>query len=197
MDGQLEQRVALNRNMKPSLLQRKHCVRGRRSVTIRAGSDRWGSPAPSGAQGSLTCDWLSASPIADLIQAPCKEFQLWMTLPHMPCGPVTGGTGPRLSEAQQTQRPTGTGPVVRTHAVGRGQAVKNGGDCGKLRAQSSHKVDTTARLQALVARGVWPDLSVSSIRCIDSNARCPHFWNIEGPHSTPAAVEAPWTSLRK
>lgn len=67
-------------------------VREYQLVTIRDGSDRWGKvQIPSGvylyilsrAKDSLTCDWLSASPIGDLTQALCKEFQLWMTLPYL------------------------------------------------------------------------------------------------------------------
>lgn len=71
VDGQLEQRVTLKGHMRPSLLQSKHGRKGYQLGTIRAGSDRWGRvQIPSGvylyilsrAQGSLTCDWLSASP---------------------------------------------------------------------------------------------------------------------------------------
>lgn len=74
-------------------------VRVYQLVTIRDGSDRWGKvQIPSGvylyilprAKGSLTCDWLSASPISDLIQSLCKEFQLRMTLLNIICDYVTG-----------------------------------------------------------------------------------------------------------
>lgn len=76
-------------------------VREYQLVTIRDGSDRWGKvQIPSGvylyilsrAKASLTCDWLSASPIGDLIQSPCKEFQLWMTLPNIICKYVAEDT---------------------------------------------------------------------------------------------------------
>lgn len=94
-------------------------VREYQLVTIRDGSDRWGKvQVPSGvylyilprAKGSLTCDWLSASPISDPIQSLLKEFQLWMTLLNIICKYVAGATfPPQLSEMLQTQLPTGTG----------------------------------------------------------------------------------------
>lgn len=117
-------------------------VREYQLVTIRDGSDRWGKvQIPSGvylyilprAKGSLTCDWLSASPISDLIQSLCKEFQLWMTLLNIICDDVT--FSPTVWSTSNPLPPV-TGQMLWTGKGGWGQTIRDGGDCGKLTAQT-------------------------------------------------------------
>ena len=111
-------------------------------VTIRAGSDRWGEVQTlsgaylyilSGAQGSLTCDGLSASPIGDLIQSPGKEFRLEMTCFHTMCEHVTEDEILPLSETSQTQWPAETRQAM---CPSKADAAGNEGQWGLGRTES-------------------------------------------------------------
>lgn len=143
-------------------------VREYQLVTIRAGSDRWGEVQTlsgaylyilSGAQGLLTCDGLSASPISDLIQSPGNEFRLEMTCFHTMCERVTEDVILLLSETSQTQWPTEILGRQCVPVEQMGQAMRGSGDWDGWRAQSSPKVDAPVGLWAPVLEGstglVW------------------------------------------
>lgn len=70
---------------------------------------------------------------------------------------------PQLFEVLQTQPPKGTGQVVWTNEENGEQAIRSGGDSGKLRTKALPKVAATAELQAPISRGEhWPGMARSS-----------------------------------
>lgn len=60
---------------------------------------------------------------------------------------------PQLSEALQTQLPAGTRQAMQAREEEGGQAIRSGGDCGKLRAQTLPEVAAVAELQTPISGG--------------------------------------------
>lgn len=70
-----------------------------------------------------------------------------------------------------------------------GQAIRSGGDRGKLRTQTLPKAAAMAELQAFISRGEhWPRVARSS-EFIKSNNRMPSFIN-----EMSAFLKTSWTS---
>lgn len=208
VDGQLEHRVTLHGGMRTSLCYKESTgVREYQLVTIRDGSDRWGKvQIPSGvylyilprAEGSLTCDWLSASPIGDLLWSLGKEFQLWMTLLNIICDSVTGdAVSPSLGSIASAP-PPGPRRTLCPREVDRERAMGGGGVCGRPRAQTLPGVRVMAELQRLLSRWehgpVWPDL-LSLPRAtghLHLRVKCPVFKAPQAKNpKQPAAIEGP------